>query len=108
FGVQEVPIGRLMNKFRARVIQKLQLTVFGPKRALHSGHYGNWSPNPAMMLSQLLASMKDADGHVLVENFYDGAVPLNAIELKTIAEASSDEVQKKELGLARVDGGGKS
>jgi len=104
----EDPSGRLTIKFGARGIQKLELTVFGPKRALHSGHYGNWSPNPAMMLSQLLASMKDVDGRVLVENFYDGVVPLNEFELKTIAENSSDDVQKKEFGLARVDGGGKS
>src|SRR5262245_58119515 len=104
----EDPSGRLTIKFGARGIQKLEVTVFGPKRALHSGHYGNWSPNPAMMLSQLLASMKDGDGRVLVENFYDGVVPLNKIELETIAENSSDDVQKKEFGLARVDGGGKS
>src|SRR5262245_51942070 len=104
----EDPSGRLTIKFGARGIQKLELTVFGPNRALHSGHYRNWSPNPAMMLSQLLASMKDVDGRVLVENFYDGVVPLNEFELKTIAENSSDDVQKKEFGLARVDGGGKS
>jgi len=88
----EDPSGRLTIKFGARGIQKLEVTVFGPKRALHSGHYGNWSPNPAMMLSQLLASMKDADGRVLVENFYDGVVPLNEIELKTIAENRSDDI----------------
>src|SRR5262249_22030078 len=105
---REGPSGRVTIKFGARGIQKLELTVFGPKRALHSGHYGNWSPNPALMLSQLLASMKDAEGRVLVENFYDGVVPLNAIELQAIAEAGSDDAQKKELGLARVDGGGKS
>jgi len=104
----EDPSGRLTIKFGARGIQMLEVTVFGAKRALHSGHYGNWSPNPALMLSQLLGSMKDADGRVLVENFYDGVVPLNATELKSIAEAGSDDAQKKELGLARVDGGGKS
>ncbi|MBK9681196.1 MAG: peptidase dimerization domain-containing protein [Saprospiraceae bacterium] len=37
----------------------MELTVFASKRPLHSGHYGNWAPNPAMMLAQLLASMKD-------------------------------------------------
>lgn len=36
----------------------LELTVFGPKRPLHSGHYGNWVLNPAMELARLLASMK--------------------------------------------------
>ena len=39
--------------------QIVDITVYGPRRELHSGHYGNWAPNPAMMLAQLLASMKD-------------------------------------------------
>ena len=50
----------------------MELTVYGPKFPLHSGHYGNWAPNPAMRLAQLLASMKDNDGRVVVEGFYDG------------------------------------
>ena len=58
--------------------------MYGPNRELHSGHYGNWAPNPAMMLAQLLASMKDADGRVLVEHFYDGVVPLGELEKKAI------------------------
>ncbi|KAK6021450.1 hypothetical protein OSTOST_12876, partial [Ostertagia ostertagi] len=40
----------------------LDLTVYGPKRPLHSGHYGNWVPNPGMLLAQLLASMKNDSG----------------------------------------------
>ena len=39
----------------------VDVTVHGPVRPLHSGHYGNWVPNPAMVLSQLLAWMKDAE-----------------------------------------------
>jgi acetylornithine deacetylase/succinyl-diaminopimelate desuccinylase-like protein len=45
----EDPNGRLTVKFGARGIQALDLTVFGAKRALHSGHYGNWAPNPALV-----------------------------------------------------------
>ncbi|MEQ1871420.1 MAG: M20/M25/M40 family metallo-hydrolase [Vicinamibacterales bacterium] len=104
----EDPGGRLTVVFGVRGIQKMEVTVYGPNRALHSGHYGNWAPNPGLMLSQLLASMKDADGRVLVEHFYDGVVPLTAAELAAIAESDSDAVQKKELGLGRVDGSGKS
>jgi acetylornithine deacetylase/succinyl-diaminopimelate desuccinylase-like protein len=104
----ENPNGRLTIVFGARGIQKLEITVYGAKRALHSGHYGNWAPNPALMLAQLLASMKDADGRVLVEHFYDGVVPLNAIEREAIAESATDEAQQKELALGRVDGGGLS
>ena len=40
----------------------VDVTVYGPVRPLHSGHYGNWAPNPAMELAQLLASMKDSNG----------------------------------------------
>ena len=42
-------------------------------RYLHSGHYGNWAPNPAMRLAALLASMKDPEGDVTITGFYDSA-----------------------------------
>jgi len=41
-----------------------RLTVYGPKVNLHSGHYGNYVPNPAQRLATLLGSMKDDDGRV--------------------------------------------
>src|SRR6266404_5175389 len=63
----------------------LDVTVYGPVRALHSGHYGNWAPNPAMELSRLLASMKDADGRVLIDGYYDDVTPLGDAEKKALA-----------------------
>jgi hypothetical protein len=45
------------------------LTVYGAKNELHSGHYGNWAPNPALSLARLLVSMKGADDRVLVDGF---------------------------------------
>ena len=48
--------------YGARGNLTVQLTVFGPKFPLHSGHYGNWVPNPAMRLAELLATMKDDNG----------------------------------------------
>src|SRR4051812_15709123 len=53
--------GKQSVVFGARGMTSLEITVFGPHHELHSGHYGNWAPNPAMMLAQLLAGMKDAD-----------------------------------------------
>ena len=38
--------------FGARGVTTVDITVYGPRRELHSGHYGNWAPNPAMMLAQ--------------------------------------------------------
>jgi len=52
-----------------------QLTVYGPASGLHSGHYGNFAPNPVGRLAHLLASMRDEDGRVLIDGFYDKALP---------------------------------
>src|SRR6266853_6541989 len=54
--------GRPLVFFGNRGDVGIDVTVYGAVRALHSGHYGNWAPNPATELSQLLASMKDAAG----------------------------------------------
>jgi acetylornithine deacetylase/succinyl-diaminopimelate desuccinylase-like protein len=84
------------------------LTVYGAIRALHSGHYGNWAPNPAMELSQLLASMKDADGRVLIEGYYDDVAPLGEVEKKALAEMPEHDADlERELGIAKPEGGGK-
>jgi len=94
--------------FGARGIEEVNITVYGPKRELHSGHYGNWAPNPAMMLARLLASMKDDDGRVLVDHFYDGIQPLSETEKRAIAEAPDvDDELKRELWLGRTEGGGR-
>ena len=94
--------------FGARGDTHLEVTVYGPRRELHSGHYGNWAPNPAMMLAQMLASTKDDDGRVLIPHFYDGITPLSPLEQDAIAKAPKNEDKlKQELWLSHVDGGGK-
>jgi acetylornithine deacetylase/succinyl-diaminopimelate desuccinylase-like protein len=91
--------------FGARDVLTFDLTVFGPKSELHSGHYGNWAPNPALLLSRLLASMKDAHGRVLVDGFYDGIVPLSDTEKRAIAEAPDiDRDLMREFWLAGTEG----
>src|ERR1039458_5279956 len=86
----------------ARGITSLDITIYGPKRELHSGHYGNWAPNPAMMLARLLASMKDDDGRVTIDRFYDGIEPLSETERRAIAEAPDvDLALMRELWLGR-------
>jgi acetylornithine deacetylase/succinyl-diaminopimelate desuccinylase-like protein len=93
--------------FSVRGIQDIDITVYGARRELHSGHYGNWAPNPAMMLAQLLASMKDENGRVLIDHFYDGVQPFGDLEKKAIAEApQNDEKLRRDLWLGRSDGNG--
>jgi acetylornithine deacetylase/succinyl-diaminopimelate desuccinylase-like protein len=94
--------------FGARGDTHLEVTVYGAIRGLHSGHYGNWAPNPAMMLAQLLAGMKDQEGNVLIPHFYDGIAPLGPLERQAIADAPvNDDALRQELGLGHVDGGGR-
>src|SRR5216684_2049354 len=100
--------GRPLVFFGNRGDIGLDITVYGPVRALHSGHYGNWAPNPAMELSRLLASMKDADGHVLIDGYYDDVTPLSELEKKALAELPENDADlKSELGIAKPEGGGK-
>ncbi|MFN7930001.1 MAG: M20/M25/M40 family metallo-hydrolase [Blastocatellia bacterium] len=94
--------------FGARGVTTLELTVYGPRRELHSGHYGNWAPNPAMLLARLLASMKDDDGRVLIEHYYDGIEPLSPTEQRALIEAAdNDEDLKRELQIGFTEGKGK-
>ena len=93
--------------FGVRGVVGLELTVYGANRSLHSGHYGNWAPNPGLMLAQLLAGMKDDYGNVLVEGFYDSALPLGSAERDAIERLPrADGTLKDELGLARTEGEG--
>ncbi len=94
--------------FGARGIVELDITVYGPSHELHSGHYGNWAPNPAMMLARLLATMKDDDGRVTIAHFYDGIEPLSETEQRAMAEAPDvDAGLMREFSLGRTEGGGK-
>jgi acetylornithine deacetylase/succinyl-diaminopimelate desuccinylase-like protein len=98
------PSGRPTVSFGARGILSLELTVFGPKFGLHSGHYGNWVPNPAFELVRLLASMKDDQGRVLVQGFYDGLEPLTPEERAMLAAVPDDEAALKRLfGIAATE-----
>src|SRR5215212_3641219 len=101
--------GRKQVVFGARGDTNVDLTVYAAKRPLHSGHYGNWSPNPANLLARLLASMKDDDGRVTIEGWYSDSEPLGEVERRAIADAPQyDEELKRQLGIKRTEGGGKS
>ncbi len=100
--------GKQTVVFGARGDAHVEVTVYGPHHGLHSGHYGNWAPNPAMMLAQLLAGMKDEEGRVLVPHFYDGIVPLTKTENEALARAPiNDQMLMGSFWLGHVDGSGK-
>ena len=101
--------GLPMIDFGVRGDVNVDLTVYGPKRPLHSGHYGNWAPNPCLLMSKLLASMKDDDGKVIIKGYYDDVIPFTETEKNAFNAIPSVDVQmKKELGINKPEGGGKT
>ena len=101
--------GKKQVVFGARGDTNVDVTVYAAKRPLHSGHYGNWSPNPANLLARLLASMKDSDGRVTIDGWYSDVEPLGEAERRAIGEAPQyDEELKKQLGIKHTEGGGKA
>jgi acetylornithine deacetylase/succinyl-diaminopimelate desuccinylase-like protein len=90
--------------FGVRGVMGVNLTVYGPTRPLHSGHYGNWAPNPNVLLAHLIASLRDPDGRVLIPEFYDDARQPSAAERAAFATAPLLDAQlRRELGLARTE-----
>ena len=89
--------------FGARGIAEVTLTVYGPRVPQHSGHYGNYAPNPAVRLAQLIASMKDGDGRVTIPGFYDG-IHLDEATKTILAQVPDDEkIIQKSIGIAAPD-----
>ena len=58
-----------------------ELEVRGAKTDLHSGMYGGAAPNPFVSLAQILAKLKDDNGHILIPGFYDDIIPPSPEEL---------------------------
>jgi acetylornithine deacetylase/succinyl-diaminopimelate desuccinylase-like protein len=95
--------GRPTLAFGNRGITQVSLTVFGPRAPLHSGHFGNYVPNPAQRLATLLASMKDDTGRVLIPGYYDG-VDLTAADREVLRQTGDDEAAiRKRVGIARAE-----
>src|SRR5580765_1465399 len=82
-----------------------QIDLRGSNTDLHSGVFGGAVANPAFVLAQMLAQMKDRGGRVKIPGFYDAVVPLQEEERKAWASLPFNEKQyKKDFGIPRVFG----
>jgi len=96
--------GKKKLSFGVRGPVGFDVTVYGPDRPLHSGHYGNFAPNPIVMLARLIASMRDEDSQVLIDNFYEAVIPPSEVELAAIAELPDiDASLRNELSIGRQE-----
>jgi acetylornithine deacetylase/succinyl-diaminopimelate desuccinylase-like protein len=91
--------------FGVRGSMTMELTTYGATRPLHSGHYGNWAPNPTDDLIRLLNTLKDETGSVQVANYYDEVLPPTDAEIAAIdAMPRVDDQLRRELSLGRTEG----
>ena len=83
-----------------------ELEVRGAKTDLHSGMYGGAAPNPFFALAQILAGLKDENGHILIPGFYDDIIPPSPEELAAWQSLPFDEEQYRihEVGSKQLVG----
>lgn len=88
-----------------RGLAAIQIDVQGPRQDVHSGGHGGAIQNPANALAQIITSMKDEEGHILVEGFYDNVLPLSENERKEFSRVPFDEEAYKEsVGVPELFG----
>jgi len=94
--------------FGARGTTDLELTTYGPVKGLHDGHYGNWVPNPAAAMAQLIGSMRDEQGRILIDGFYGNVQPASAAEREALAAIPDLERELREtFQIGSNEGSGK-
>jgi acetylornithine deacetylase/succinyl-diaminopimelate desuccinylase-like protein len=90
--------------FGARGVTGVEITTYGPSHGLHSGHYGNWAPNPVTVLANFIASMRNDDGKILIKNFYNDVVPISPAERRAIAQIPAiDSAMRVETQLGATE-----
>jgi acetylornithine deacetylase/succinyl-diaminopimelate desuccinylase-like protein len=98
------PSGRPTIYYGARGGAGLTMTVYTAKQGMHSGNYGNWMPDANVRLSQLIASMVDANGKVLIPGFYSDVLPLPAAAMAMIKAVPDNTAEmRKDFGIGSVD-----
>ncbi|MFT5132108.1 MAG: acetylornithine deacetylase/succinyl-diaminopimelate desuccinylase-like protein [Gammaproteobacteria bacterium] len=94
--------------FGARGVAWFSMTVYGAKLPQHSGHYGNYAPNPVFSMSHLLASMKNENGRVTIDGYYDGIKMTPGIKALLENVPDNEEEIQKGLGINKADDVGNS
>lgn len=88
-----------------RGLAYMEVEVQGPNRDLHSGVYGGAVDNPANVLASIIAQLKDDNGVIRVEGFYDDVKPMTP-EMREAYQKlpHDDEEYKKDLDLENLHG----
>ena len=93
--------------FGARGTTSVDLTVYGPVKGLHDGHYGNWVPNPISLLAHLLAGLRDDEGVPTIPGFMEDVTPPTDAERAAVKAIPDVEPSlRSEFEIGDTEGGG--
>lgn len=96
--------GQACILFGVRGVLSFELRAHGANRDLHSGNWGGVAPNPIWTLIHLLATMKNAQGEVTIDGFYEHVQPQGELERIALAQLPVDEQAiLEQLELKRFD-----
>lgn len=88
-----------------RGLSYVEVEVEGADRDMHSGVYGGAVPNPLNILSKMVASLIDENGHITIPGFYDKVVDLSPEDRAEMAKIPFDLDQyKKEINIKDIQG----
>jgi acetylornithine deacetylase/succinyl-diaminopimelate desuccinylase-like protein len=91
--------------YSLRGLVYFQVDLRGTKTDLHSGVFGGAVANPAFVLAQVLAQMKDRSGHIKIPGFYDDVRALSDRERKQWEQLPFNEKKyRKDLGAPKLAG----
>ncbi len=96
--------GRACLVFGVRGVALFELRARGANNDLHSGNWGGVAPNPLWTLVHCLGTMKDADGEITIDGFYDAVLPPTRLEREALDALPYDRAKIEEsLGVAELD-----
>ena len=96
--------GRASLMFGVRGVLSFALRARGANTDLHSGNWGGVAPNPIWTLVQLLATMKNPQGEITIDDFYADVLPPTPLEREALAALPLDQARiLAELGLRTLD-----
>jgi len=88
-----------------RGLAYMEVSVTGPNRDLHSGIFGGAVANPANVLADMIARLKDDQNKVTIPGFYDDVIEASEEERKEMNKAPFDlEEYKRSLDIEEVEG----
>lgn len=82
-----------------------EIFLTGPSHDLHSGLFGGAVPNPANVLGEIIGSLHDKNGRVLIDGFYEDVIDLTVNERDMWKKLPFTELEFAEgLGIPHGNG----